>query len=215
MSTLAQITYNIASAIDKQNDDVFIKRLEFMVQYYRSLLMKRDIDSGRKIPQQFIQSLGCLDTIEVDAAECCSVQVNCTVRRTKDKIPSALRLRSGNYFQYVGTIDGMKSFDHAEDGEIPYYKYSKYVKNKAFYVYKNEYIYIFNSEAEAINVKGIFENPEDVSAFNNCGGEDCFDENSQYPVSLDLVQQITQSIMSNELRIERPENDNNEINVNE
>ena len=215
MSTLAQITYNIASAVDRQNDDVFIKRLEFMVQYYRSLLIKRDIDSGRKIPQQFIQSLGCLETIEVDAAECCSIQVDCTVRRTKEKIPSTLRLKSGNYFNYVGTIDGMKAFDQATDGEIPYYKYSKYVSKKPFYVYKNEYIYIFNTEAEAINIKGIFENPEDVAAFNDCGGGDCFDSNSNYPVSLDLVQQITQSIMSTELRVENPQNDNNEININE
>lgn len=215
MSTLAQITYNIASSIDRQDDDVFIKRLEFMVQYYRSLLMKRDIDTGRKIPQQFIQSLGCLETIEVDASECCSIEVGCTVRRTKENIPSTLRLKSGNYFSYVGTIDGMKSFDQAQDGEIPYYKYSKYVKQKPYFVYKNDYIYIFNTEAEAINVKGIFENPLDVAAFNNCNGEDCFDSNSQYPVSLDLVQQITQSIMNAELRVENPQNDNNEININE
>ena len=215
MSTLAQITYNIASAVDKQNDDVFIKRLEFMVQYYRSLLIKRDVDSGRKIPQQFIQSLGCLETIEVDASECCSIEVGFTVRRTKEKIPNTLRLKSGNYFNYVGTIDGMKPFDQASDGEIPYYRYSKYVSKKPFYVYKNEYIYIFNSKAEAINIKGIFENPEDVAAFNDCGGADCFDSNSNYPVSSDLVQQITQSIMSTELRVENPQNDNNEININE
>ena len=215
MATLAQITYNIASAVNRQNDLTFIKRLEFMVQYYRSLLIKRDIDSGRKIPQQFIQSLGCLETIEVDAAECCDIQIDCLVRRTKEKIPTSLRLRSGNYFNYVGTIDGMKNFDRTEDGAISYRKYSKYVSKKPFYVYKNDYIYIFETEAEAILVKGIFENPEDVSVFNNCGGENCFDSNSEYPVSADLVQQITQSIMATELRIENPQNDNNEININE
>jgi hypothetical protein len=62
-------------------------------------------------------------------------------------------------------------------------------------------MYIYNADGLGyINVRGIFEDPEDVALFD-CDGSDCYDDDMDFPIPMDMLQTITQGIMSGELML--------------
>ena len=64
-----------------------------------------------------------------------------------------------------------------------------------------DHIYIYNANGlEFINVRGIFEDPEDLAGYD-CDGTDCYDANSDYPIPMDMIQIITEGIASKELQM--------------
>ena len=54
---------------------------------------------------------------------------------------------------------------------------------------------------EKINVRGVFEDPEEVCKFNTCNEGPCYDDQSTYPLPMDMVAAINQGIMNGELRL--------------
>ena len=61
------------------------------------------------------------------------------------------------------------------------------------------YLYVYNADGlKFINVRGVFEDPEDLSKYD-CDGSDCYDSDSDFPIPMDMLQTITQGIMSGEL----------------
>ena len=65
------------------------------------------------------------------------------------------------------------------------------------------YLYIYNAEGlEYINVRGVFEDPEVVSNFGDCDGQNCYDDSdTDYPIPMDMLSQINQGILSGELAL--------------
>ena len=65
------------------------------------------------------------------------------------------------------------------------------------------YLYIYNAEGlEYINVRGVFEDPEVVSRFGDCDGQQCYDDSAtDYPIPMDMLSQINQGILSGELAL--------------
>jgi hypothetical protein len=47
----------------------------------------------------------------------------------------------------------------------------------------------------------VFESPEEASTFSDCSGAPCYTDASQFPMPMDMVQAITQGMMSGELRL--------------
>jgi len=75
-----------------------------------------------------------------------------------------------------------------------------------------DYLYIHNSDGiDTINIRGVFENPEEVSKFSQCGKQDpetgeyyteCYDPTKDpYPIPVDMVNLINQGITSGELTL--------------
>jgi len=84
---------------------------------------------------------------------------------------------------------------------VEWLPYDKYV-NKARKAYMIEdYMYIYEADGlQFINVRGVFEDPEDVAKFD-CDGSDCYDDDMDFPIPMDMIQTITQGIMSGELML--------------
>ena len=51
---------------------------------------------------------------------------------------------------------------------------------------------------EFLNVRGVFEDPEEVAKFD-CDGTDCYDDNMPFPMPADMVQAITTALLSGEM----------------
>jgi hypothetical protein len=51
-----------------------------------------------------------------------------------------------------------------------------------------------------INVRGVFENPEDLKDFQ-CENGTCWDDNSDFPMPMDMVQLVTNGMLSGELQM--------------
>jgi len=138
------------------------------------LLIKRETNL-RKLwaTDTLFKTLPCLPMQEVSISECCDFVDECTVSRSKEKLP---RMSEGNYqylIQGVWSINAMggkgKKFK-----EITINRYSNLlklpvIKKEEYYWIVNDYLYCSNSSLQAIRMAAFFE--EDVS--NNVRYPDC------------------------------------------
>jgi hypothetical protein len=168
------------------------------------LLIKRETNL-RKLWQtdSLFTTIPCLETIEVPISECCSYVDECTIARTKFKLP---RISEGNY-QYV--IQGVYSIN-AMSGkgsklkEITVNRYLNLlrlpiIKKENYFWISNDYLYVTNPNLKAIRLVAFFE--EDVNndiMFPECGcGTDYTDEeicmnplDKEFPLPGYLEQQV-------------------------
>ena len=66
-----------------------------------------------------------------------------------------------------------------------------------------DFMYIYNADGlEYINIRGIFEDPENVAKFGDCAGKGCYnDSKSDFPMSMDMIQLINNGIINGELKL--------------
>lgn len=216
MATLNEIVYNIALQVEKADDTVLLERLKFIVGYYRAQFIRQDQKRNHSLPSQFIQKLDCLEMEAANAMECCTVEdIGCEVWRTKKTIPRPVRVYDGSVFAYVGTVDGKKPYQYTTGVQAEYAMHQKWAGNQPRYIYANDRIYVLNARPAKILLKGVFEQPQELSRYQCCDNTAAFSEDKEYPISLDMVQRITQSILQGEMRLENRQNDGDEVQLSE
>ena len=175
-----------------------------------SLLIKRETNL-RKLwaTDTLFTTIPCLEMIEVPISECCNYVDECTIARTKFKIP---QLAEGNY-QYV--IQGVYSINALSGKgkklkEITVNRYINLlklpvIKNEEYYWITNDYLYVTNPMVQSIRLVAYFEQdvPNDIM-YPECGcGNNVSDEeycknplDKEFPIpgylerqTLDLVSQ--------------------------
>jgi hypothetical protein len=201
MATLNEIAYNISTLVGKPFDQALLEQLKFQIRYYRALLIRRDFDRNAFMTPQLIQSLGCVEMKEVDLSECPNHLTGYTLFRTKERIPEPIRMKNGNAFSYVGSIDRIRPYRQLIAEEIPYVNHAKFAKSMSSFFYQDGFIYVYNVAPEVINIQGIFADPEVAAGFFDEVGVPCYSDDTAYPVTLDMVQAITQSILGGEGRL--------------
>ena len=201
--TLNEIAYNILNLVrggrSSNNDYISTDQIKFNIKYYRAMLIRRDFARNGMITRHLEQDLGCLELIKVDASKCCNLPTECAVYRTVRKIPKTVRFNFKDAVTYVGDISGTGTIPIVESNTVQWLPYDKYTKNKMKAYMIEDYLYIYNADGlKFINVRGIFEDPEDLARFD-CDGSDCYDDNSDFPIPMDMLQIITNGLMSGEL----------------
>jgi hypothetical protein len=219
MATLNEIVYNIALQVEKADDTVLLERLKFMVGYYRAQFIRQDQKRNHSIPSQFIQKLQEVQMSSRPAVDGIGgTDFGCEVWRS-DKIPKPVRLYDGSTFAYVGTVDGKTPYQEVNGVQADYAAYGKYNKQYPRYCYKNERIYVYNARPSAITIKGIFEQPQELFGFtadiDRALPSPPLPEDREYPISMDMVQRITQSILATEMRVENRQNESDEVQLSE
>ena len=219
MATLNEIVYNIALQVEKPDDTVLLERLKFMVGYYRAQFIRQDQKRNHSIPSQFIQKLQEVQMSNQPAVSGIGgTDFGCRVWRS-GKIPKPVRLYDGSTFAYVGTVDGKTPYQEVNGVQADYAAYGKYNKQYPRYCYKNERIYVFNASPSAITIKGIFEQPQELFEFTADIDRGLptpdLPEEREYPISMDMIQRITQSILATEMRVENRQNDSDEVQLSE
>lgn len=216
MATLNEIVYNIAEQMNRSDDAVLRERIKFMVGYYRAQFIRQDQQRKHSLPSHFVQTLDCLEMEASNAMECCEVEdIGCEVWRTKLKVPRTVRVYDGSEFAYVGSVDAKQPYQRTTAVQAEFSRYNKFTSRLPQYMYTKDRIYVLNARPKKILVKGIFEKPEELEAFKCCDGSTVFTEDMEYPISLDMVQRITQSMLATEMRLENPQDDNDEVQLRE
>tara|TARA_B100000683_G_scaffold275513_1_gene326562 strand:+ start:197 stop:1225 length:1029 start_codon:yes stop_codon:yes gene_type:complete len=106
-------------------------------------------------------------------------------------------------------------------GNQNYSSFTKYTANAPKYFHQNNRIYTLNIPTSdsilgssyvlpKLFVRAIFEDVDSLRGFTYLG-EPCYNDDMEFPCTMDMVQQITQSILSGEYRVENPVNDNEEV----
>ena len=73
-------------------------------------------------------------------------------------------------------------------------EFDRFTKNtrKAYMI--EDRLYIYNPGGmDTINIRGVFEDPEEVAKFE-CDGSDCYDDSANFPLPMDMVQAITDGL---------------------
>lgn len=148
-----------------------------------SLLIKRETNL-RKLwaTDTLFTTIPCLEMCEVPISECCSYVDECTVARTRFKLP---QIAEGNY-QYV--IQGVYSINALSGKgkklkEITVNRYINLlklpvIKNEEYYWISNDYLYVNNPLVKSIRLVAYFEQdvPNNIM-YPECGcGDNITDE---------------------------------------
>ena len=105
-------------------------------------------------------------------------------------------------FTFIGKPNGTGTIPKVESYEIEYLPYDKYTSGHSKYYVIDDYIYVYNPNGlEAINIRGVFEDPENVAQFATCTEGPCYDDQSPFPLPMDMVSTITAGLAAGELSI--------------
>lgn len=202
--TLNEITTDLLNTIRirSNNDEPISKRqLAFTVKYWRALVLRQAYTERQTIDHQHEQDLGCVELKWVDPS-CCGLEPECKIKRTTLALPATIRL-AGNYgFSFVGKVDKTTSIPVVDAETIQYLAHAKYGHNmpRGFMIGNHMYFIGLDTE-EVINIRGIFEDPEAVKFFSTCDGNQCYDDDTPFPLAADLLQKIQSGILQGTLRI--------------
>jgi hypothetical protein len=152
----------------------------FVLKNAKWLMKREDSKSKLMIFSAVIQTMDFVELIEVDKVEACctGIKSDCTIKRTKDKLPIFMQGYYGPLIRAISSIDGSDIMQPTTS--VNYTRFSngstfKYNKTK-YYWFLNDYLYFPNLEWDAVRIEGIFEN--DISAWT-CEEDSCISRQDQ------------------------------------
>ena len=215
--TLREITYLIADRLAGTTAPSHIVREEIAasIGYWRAMLLRREYSSNGTFPLSARQYLGMVPLELVDAATNLPVgnddvdAVN-LIRRTTLPIPQPVRVKSSGDFVYVGGYGFQNPYAQVTPHEALVRLSNKYTSDTPCFAYHNSYINVYNSNVKTIAIQAVFERPAEAATFNQFPGADLYDDDNEYPLPLDLVQNIVAGILSGEYAMTRRQTDPSE-----
>ena len=196
--TLKEIAYNILNLYrggrSSNNEYISLSQIEFNIKYYRAMLLRRDFVKNGLISRHSEQSLGCIELEKVNASQCCSLPLDCDVVRTVVDIPRTVRYNFQDAITHVSDPSGIITIPVVDPLTVQFLPYDRFTKNtrKAYMI--EDRLYIYNPGGmDTINIRGVFEDPEEVAKFE-CDGSDCYDDSANFPLPMDMVQAITDGL---------------------
>ena len=205
--TLDEIAYNLLNLVrgGRSNNDehISLDQIKFNIKHYRAMFIRRDHAKNGFISRHIEQDLGCVDLKPVDASKCCNLNTDCLVYRTVKPIPKTIRYNFEEAISHVGDVTGFGTIPMVNSNTIQWLPYDKYTKGKMKAYMIANFLYIYNAEGlESINIRGVFEDPQEVSNFDQCEGGGCYNDSKHpFPISMDMLSLINQGIISGELQL--------------
>lgn len=203
--TLDEIAYNILNLVrggrSSNNEHISLDQIKFNIKYWRAMFIRRDFQRNGNITRHLEQDLKCMKLVKVDASKCCGLPVDCPVYRTELKVPRTVRFNYQDGITHVSDITGLGTIPMVMPHEVQWIVHDQYTANKRKAYMIEDYLYIYNADGMGlVNVRGVFEDPEDLSTFD-CDGSDCYDDTKDFPMPMDMTEAITKGIMSGELQM--------------
>ena len=178
--TLDEIAYNLLNLFrggrSNHDEHISLDQIKFNVIHYRAMHIRRDYAKNGFVSRHIEQDLGCISVIPYNFEEAIS---------------------------HVGDVSGIGTIPMVNSNTIQWLPYDKYTKNKMKAYMIANYLYVYNAEGlETINIRGVFENPQDVSKFDECENGGCYDDSRDpFPIPMDMLSLINQGLISGELQL--------------
>jgi hypothetical protein len=203
--TLDEIAYNLLNLLrggrSSNDEHISLDQIKFNIKHYRAMFIRRDYARNQYVSTSLEQDIGCVPLIKVDGSKCCNLPTDCPVFRTTHRLPKTIRFNFTDAFTFIGKPNGTGTIPKVEPYEVEYLQYDKFTKGQTKYYLIDDYIYVYNPNGlEAINVRGVFEDPEDVHEWDTCNGH-CYDDQSDYPLPMDMLSTINTGLLQGELAI--------------
>jgi len=167
----------------------------------RSKLISQTLSKKQKIGDWEYSHIPCVELIEVPVHLCpCLPARNCTILRSKYKLPSPLTGLSNDAIRSVTTVDLEHKIDYISLNAYKSQRGNKYSSRKMNYFILDEFLYISTPKTiKAVSINGLFENILDVIKFSglcDCATcDDCLDYNEiEFPIGLDQIDTMVELI---------------------
>lgn len=211
MATLSQIIFNIknlkAGGVQNQSIELSDRQYAFIINYYRALLIRREVEKGKNVKGNWIQNLGRVDFQRADKNECCSTDIEDCIIRSVEKVPNPIEIYQNDLITYVGTTDGNLPFQRTTSNRSLWDSYGKYTGKLPKWFSLNGYIYIVNPPSEIleiVNIQGVFSDPKAAEEFRTCiceNGVDCHEGfDFEYPLPEYLLDSLYKLMMDAEFK---------------
>jgi hypothetical protein len=197
--TLNQLAYSFAQIMEKENDPQFIELARFNYIHYRSMFIRRDQEKNKQLPSKAIQQIVC-EMVVVRATEIPGVKVGVEISKTKEAIPSVVRLKSRDAFEFIGPIDGIDPFSIISAREAQYVQFTQFTKRIPRVYLRRGNLYVVNKKPSQILVEAVFEDPTELEKYTRTDGTLAYTEEMDFPLPDDMIQGITQGLLSGELK---------------
>lgn len=211
-ASLNEIAFNLLNSIrggrSSNTEHLSLSQIKFMIKYYRNVFIRRDEDRNNFRPRMFEQTLGLVTMETVDQShDSATVETNELVRRSTVEIPVPVRLKLHEAITHISEANKYgKPIPLINANRSYWQQFNKYTDEEPYAVYEGGYLYVFNDiTVNNLNIRGIFEDPEEVYEFTKANATDLYDDNEPFPIPQDMLEGITKGILNGELRIIQPE----------
>lgn len=188
----------------------------------RDMLLKQ-VDSKFQLMKlgYLFQAWKCVELIAVSTIdECCGIKSNCTIYRTKLKLPYVIAGSWGPIFRKVSSVDSYTDFTYINTSE--WNRRQEDTNNKynktLYYIWSDGYVYFPNITWKKIKIEALFE--EDIEKYNDCDDDhdECktfLDNTFRIPKELFKVcLNMTNADIMNEYQRIQPDDEQIDKNVN-
>jgi hypothetical protein len=163
---LSKIIYTIQELRSKfsQSDDnpLSDRQVLFILNYYRSFLIRQDMEKARPLSPFIIQDIG-MELQKVDKADRTQFVTGEYILRTKERIPKPIEGHLHDYLTYVGRIDFEERFTELNLQNTSSVNYTRHAGRFPRWYARDNYLYIRFPKVctiDKILVRGVFEEPE-------------------------------------------------------
>jgi len=206
--TLNEIAYDLLETVRgttrlSDDDSISLELLQYWIINTRARLIREDLNKGRSLSENIVQTIPCIPVIEVSASECCDVPSDCKILRTANRIPRPIELTQKDLITRVaGTNISGKGFTIIPYARVQWAGSSRWTRNTTKAFYHNGYIYLINPPAlTKIDVSEVAQDPREAAQFANCVGAPCYSDDDNFPLSSWMLPIMKDMILKNELRI--------------
>lgn len=214
MTTLNQAAYNILNQLrggrSTNNEYISLEQIKYWIKYYRALLIRRDEQDFSRIEemaQNIAVPVSGNETWSADGQTFPGMGANVPSNVTKSvtALPSIVHLKQRPAILSVRIDDSFVEVPYMDFRRAQWNQYDKYTSTsrRCWLFNKNLYVSNWNTGATTpdILVSAVFENPEEAHNYNLDGGTPWDDNIDEFPISADMLQRITQSIINGEAQI--------------
>jgi len=213
MTTVGDIVSRLRNIVKATNEDAFLtdRFIYSLVLKYAHLFIKRDKQIQSVLAYSaLIQSIPCLELIEVDKVSdrcCAGIKSNCTIMRSKERIPDIIESTNGPLFRSISSLDNSTEFTlttpttYISSSKTTTFKYN----TTKYYSYVDGYLYFPNVNFEYVKVEGLFE--KDLSDVFCAIEKKCLKRQEEKTfIPDDLLAEIESSVIKElALRLQVPE----------
>lgn len=211
--THAEIIYDLRELLlnGKLADDSSLEdeNIAFWVKNTRALLVKQYLNKGYSIDFNLIQDLKCQLLEVVDRAECCDLEVGCSILRTVNTIPPFIETYHGLAITRVGPIDKLqRPYSLVNERQAVFSGNGRYNKTQKFAFWKGSKMYLKVADCDIeshglryMNIQGVLEDPELAYNLTVCDGSPCYNMNMDYPMPAWMVETMKEIIVKNNYKL--------------
>lgn len=207
MATLNEIIYILKNEINDYSNDYKVsnRQFEFMINYLRATLIKRDVDKKKTLSSNVIQNLGPVPTSPHNITDNPNIPAG-NILCTTDTIPHPIETNDKDIFTYIGGLDRRSPYEFTNRSYgLHWSAFNKYTSGLKRSYFRDSKIYVTGDNSLPVDhiwIEGVFEDPRDVYnymlAHKDPACTVAFEE-MPYPLSEYMIETMTTMIKKGEL----------------